>query len=132
MASPSTAPVVRPHLGARRIAGDPVRELEALAAVLASLDARCVPVHWRAAAFGRRVEAVRHHLRPVASRAVLAQSFERESCRLSPAVPTAVLRADAVWAAYALRFAEIGSGVGLPPWPVWLERRAEAQSDEAR
>jgi hypothetical protein len=118
------------HFGTRRVAGNPAGELEAISAVLVAVEVPHVPDAWRTPSFARRVEAARAQLRAARSRSVLAASFEREACRLGPATPGSVRRADAVRAAYALRWLELATGAELPSWHVWLDRARVVQAGD--
>lgn len=125
--STSATTIVPACLDARRVAGDPAGEVEALAAGLSAALAAGAPEAWRAPGFARRVDAVRAGLTTARSRSVLAASFEREACRLGPATSGAARRAEAVRAAYAVRWLELGSGTTIPAWSAWLDGPDERQ-----
>ena len=126
----SLASTTIPRVRTRRVAGNAAGEIEAMAAALVAVEAARVPEAWRTPSFARRVEAARLQLRSARSRSVLAASLEREASRLGPATPGSARRADAVRAAYALRWLELTTGVGLPPWTAWLDRAVAGQPGE--
>ena len=71
--------------------------------------------------FAREVDLVRLHLAPIRSRLGLAASFGREAFH-------ADIAADGpndgpVTAAYAIRWLELGDGIGRGPWAAWLAAR---------
>ena len=57
---------------------------------------------------------MRLHLRPVATRQVLAASFGREAFHAGPS--TATTAGGAVAVAYAIRWLELGDGRARPDW----------------
>jgi len=74
---------------------------------------------WGEPAFAREVDAIRRQLGPIRSQVSLSSSFEREAGALTagPARSRAGAgRFDAVRAAYAVRWAELGDGRPRPPW----------------
>jgi hypothetical protein len=82
------------------------------------------PEIWTTAAFGREIEFVRAHLRPIRTRQSLAASFGREAfhvpvLRDPDGYPEGGLE-SAVRVAYALRWLELGDGQARPTWPVLL------------
>jgi hypothetical protein len=123
MPADTAARAILVRVAARRVPGNPDGELEALAAALTAVGPQHVPALWRTPSFARRVESARLHLGAARSRAVLADSFEREACRLGPATSGAARRAEAVRVAYALRWIELTRGVDQAVWPHWLDRR---------
>jgi hypothetical protein len=75
------------------------------------------PPRWPAPAFGREVELVRAHLRPIRSRELLASSFGREAFHGQAAPGSDVaLGGSAVRVAYALRWLELGDSVLRDDW----------------
>jgi hypothetical protein len=109
------------QITARRLPGNADGELEALAVALTALSAQHAPGLWRTPGFARRVEAARRQLLAARSRDVLAGSYEREACRLGPATPGSARHAEAVRAAYAMRWLELARGAELPSWTAWLD-----------
>jgi hypothetical protein len=81
-----------------------------------------LPDAWLAQRFGREVDLVRIQLDPIRSRAVLAASFGREAFH-GAAGPRAD-RFGPVAVAYAIRWLELGDGVGRPAFPAWLAESA--------
>ena len=74
---------------------------------------------WGEPAFAREVDAIRRQLGPIRSQESLASSFEREAGALAAgSTPShaGADRFDAVRAAYAVRWAELGDGRPRPPW----------------
>jgi hypothetical protein len=109
-----TAP--QPPVDARRtLARDALR-------ILARLRAGGpLPDPWTAAAFGREVDYVRAHLRPIRTRAMLAASFGREAFHV-PVLRDPEHGVDrglesAVRVAYAIRWLELGDEQTRPRWP---------------
>jgi hypothetical protein len=79
------------------------------------------PPRWAAPAFGREVDLVRAHLRPIGSRSMLATSFGREAFHGQAAPGSdAALGGSAVRVAYALRWLELGEGLSRPTWKALL------------
>jgi hypothetical protein len=79
------------------------------------------PDVWTTARFGREVEYVRAHLRPIRTRQSLVGSFGREAFHV-PVLREAGVGAErglesAVRVAYALRWLELGDGNAHPSWP---------------
>jgi hypothetical protein len=79
-----------------------------------------LPQRWRSPDFGRLVDLVRTHLRPIGSEALLAFSYEREHFHMAPDISPpsarALLSRDATEVAYALRWLELSSGTPRAPW----------------
>jgi hypothetical protein len=78
------------------------------------------PEIWTTASFGREIEFVRAHLRPIRTRQSLAASFGREAfhvpiLRDPDGYPERGLE-SAVRVAYALRWLELGDGKPRPTW----------------
>lgn len=72
---------------------------------------RC-PQRWRSEPFSRAVDLVCTHLRPIATRQMLALSYAREHFHVisvgAPPAPSVLLSRDATEVAYALRWLELG------------------------
>ena len=88
------------------------------------------PEIWTTASFGREIEFVRAHLRPIRTRQSLAASFGREAFHV-PVLRDADGYAErglesAVRVAYALRWLELGDGQPRPSWPELLGRGVTA------
>jgi hypothetical protein len=80
---------------------------------------------WGAPAFAREVELVRRHLAPIRDRRGLAASYGREAFRMRDARERGDppgLRPSRV--AYAIRWLELGDGVGRPGWTNLVTGRA--------
>ena len=108
---------------ARRQSTTPARTLAlvALATLRRARRADGRPARWAAPVFAREVDLVRLHLAPIRSRLGLAASFGREAFH-------ADIAADGpndgpVTAAYAIRWLELGDGIGRGPWAAWLAAR---------
>ena len=74
---------------------------------------------WGEPAFAREVDAIRRQLGPIRSHESLASSYEREAGALAAGQALSragTCRFDAVRAAYAVRWAELGDGRPRPPW----------------
>jgi hypothetical protein len=78
------------------------------------------PPRWLEATFGREIEFVRTHLRPIRTRAMLAASFGREAFHVpilrDPELTDERGLESAVRVAYALRWLELGDGHTRPAW----------------
>ncbi len=108
---------------ARGPAATPARTLTlvALATLRRARRADGRPARWAAPAFGRQVDLVRLHLAPIRSRGGLAASFGREAFHADLDREGADVNMGPITAAYAIRWLELGNGVGRPPWATWLE-----------
>ena len=65
---------------------------------------------------------MRLHLRPVATRQVLAASFGREAFHAGP--PAGAVPRGPVAVAYAIRWLELGDRVERPAFEIWLAESA--------
>jgi hypothetical protein len=79
------------------------------------------PLRWRAPGFGRQVDLVRAHLRPIGSHESLARSYSREHFHIErtgivPPSPEGLLRRSATDVAYAHRWLELSGRRGEDPW----------------
>ena len=93
------------------------------------LLALCVgrrPRSWSRPRFVREVALVRAHLEPIGDAPLLAASYGREAFQSLPASPREVAQATPVRVAYAMRWAELATGLRLPPLPAWLDADAPA------
>jgi hypothetical protein len=70
--------------------------------------------------FVREVALVRAHLAPIRSRAALVASLAREAFQATGTVPPLDEAPGAVRVAYAMRWMELGDGVGRPDWREWV------------
>ena len=105
----------QPPVDARRtLARDALRILSRLRA------GGQLPESWTAASFGREVEFVRAHLRPIRTRTMLAASFGREAFHVpilrEPEPDQDHGLGSAVRVAYAIRWLELGDGEPRPHW----------------
>jgi hypothetical protein len=109
---------------ARSLAPTPARTLRlvALATLRRARSAHDRPTRWDEPPFAREVDLVRLHLMPIRSRLGLAASFGREAFHAD--IATDGSNAGPVTAAYAIRWLELGDGIGRPPWETWLADRA--------
>ena len=107
-ASPPSSP-------ARALAGD------ALAILRLVRGAGRPPAIWSTVPFGREVELVRAHLRPIRTRAALSASFGHEAFHLAPEAVAAARSVGPVRVAYAIRWLELGDGNPREAWPFCLE-----------
>lgn len=104
------------------------REVLALhAGVLASMLGRdSLPPPWLGARFERDVGLIRDHLALLRSRALLVESFQRESAyllatrHLSVADAERILATSAVDVAYAIRWLELTRRARAVPWAQWI------------
>ena len=80
------------------------------------------PAPWSLPGFAREVDLVRLHLRPVATRQVLAASFGREAFHAGP--PAGAAPRGPVAVAYAIRWLELGDRVERPAFEIWLAESA--------
>jgi hypothetical protein len=85
------------------------------------LPADRLPPRWRTAEFGRMVDLVRTHLRPIANRQLLGLSYGREHFHVvavgDPPAPTVLMSRNATEVAYAVRWLELGGAAGVSDWP---------------
>ncbi len=119
---PAEPPVVGPH---PTPAQPPVAERRTLARDALRILSRLhvggqLPEPWTTASFGREVEFVRAHLRPIRTRMMLAASFGREAFHVpilrEPEHDQEHGLRSAVGVAYAIRWLELGDGEPLPHW----------------
>ncbi len=95
------------------------RQAEVLSQLLARPEG--YPVRWRAPGFGRQVDLVRAHLRPIRSHESLGRSYAREHFHIdrigtAPPSPEGLLRRSATDVAYAHRWLELSGRRGEGPW----------------
>ena len=79
------------------------------------------PLRWRAPGFGRQVDLVRAHLRPINSHESLDRSYAREHFHIdrigtAPPSPEGLLRRSATDVAYAHRWLELSGRRDEGPW----------------
>jgi hypothetical protein len=93
------------------------------AEMLSQLLARpgSVPARWLAPGFGRQVDLVRAHLRPIRSHESLDHSYAREHFHIDrigtvPPSPEGLLRRSATEVAYAHRWLELSGRRGEGSW----------------
>jgi hypothetical protein len=88
------------------------------------------PARWAAPDFGRTVDLVRSHLKPIADRDVLARSYAREHFHVigvgQPPAPGVLLGRDATEVAYAVRWLELGDARSRGPWSQLLSQARQA------
>jgi len=113
---PSPPPAFEPDSPSRALA------LAALSVIRHSRRPADRPAPWSLPGFAREVDLVRLHLRPVATRQVLAASFGREAFHAGPS--TATTAGGAVAVAYALRWLELGDRIDRPAFEIWLAESA--------
>jgi hypothetical protein len=101
----------------------PARALavDALAILRLARGAGQLPAIWSTVRFGREVELVRAHLRPIRTRAALSASFGHEAFHMAPEAGEAARSPGPVRVAYAIRWLELGDGGRREPWPLCLE-----------
>lgn len=92
---------------------------EVLSQLLARPDRH--PVCWRAPGFGRQVDLVRAHLRPIRSHESLAGIYAREHFHMdrtgtAPPSPEGILLRSATDVAYAHRWLELSGRRDDAPW----------------
>jgi len=79
-----------------------------------------IPARWRDQSFGKMVDLVRAHLRPVQDHDVLASSYGREHFHMLAVgrqpESTVLLARNVTEVAYALRWLEITHRVSFGPW----------------
>lgn len=79
-----------------------------------------IPSRWQDERFGRLVDLVRAHLRPIQEHQVLALSYGHEHFHLMAVgrqpEPTVLLSRNATEVAYALRWLELTHRVSFGPW----------------
>ena len=79
-----------------------------------------VPARWRGATFGRDVDLVRAHLRPIQTHEMLAVSYGREHFHMVAVGPPLrafqLISRDATEVAYAVRWLELDRGTDLGAW----------------
>jgi hypothetical protein len=83
------------------------------------------PLRWRAPGFGRQVDLVRAHLRPINSHESLDRSCAREHFHIdrigtAPPSPEGLLRRSATDVAYAHRWLELSGRRDEGPWVTLL------------
>lgn len=100
-------------------AQDRLRQHAALLEAWLTRRAR-IPTRWRDQSFGKMVDLVRAHLRPVQDHDVLASSYGREHFHLLAVgrqpESTVLLGRNVTEVAYALRWLEITHQVSFGPW----------------
>ena len=94
---------------------------EALAILRLVRGAGYPPAIWSTVPFGREVELVRAHLRPIRTRAALSASFGHEAFHVAPEAREATRSPGPVRVAYAVRWLELGDGNTREAWPLCLE-----------
>jgi len=109
---PSPPPAFEPDSPSRALA------LAALWVIRDSRRPADRPAAWSRPGFAREVDLVRLHLRPVATRQVLAASFGREAFHAGP--PAGAVPRGPVAVAYAIRWLELGDRVERPAFEIWL------------
>ncbi len=113
-------PVLRSDAMAGAVPGSPLpTQAEMLSQLLARPES--YPARWRAPGFGRQVDLVRAHLRPIRSHESLARSYAREHFHIDrigtvPPSPEGLLRRSATDVAYAHRWLELSGRRGEGPW----------------
>ncbi|MEW6226118.1 MAG: hypothetical protein AB1627_15950 [Chloroflexota bacterium] len=100
------------------VPGDLVRDASA---IVLALCAGRRPGSWSGTRFVREVALVRAHLEPIRDARLLGVSYGREAFQSLPVSPRQVARATPVRVAYAMRWAELATGLRLPPLPAWLD-----------
>ena len=113
---PSPPPAFEPDSPSRALA------LAALWVIRHSRRPADRPAAWSLPGFAREVDLVRLHLRPVATRQVLAASFGREAFHAGP--PAGAVPRGPVAVAYAIRWLELGDRVERPAFEIWLAESA--------
>jgi hypothetical protein len=109
----------------RAPAFEPARPSRALAVVALGVLRRIGrpesrPARWTSRGFAREVDLIRLHLAPIRNRPVLAASFGREAFHGDESRTETASTPTAVTVAYAIRWLELGDGVGRPSWAAWL------------
>jgi hypothetical protein len=111
--APAPAPVPAKGVTLQRVLA-----LDALRLMRDLRDPARRPDRWGDPAFARQTDLIRHHLEPLHSRRTLAASFGREAFQVAiePGDPVSPIRV-----AYAVRWLELGDGVGRSGWSVLIE-----------